>query len=112
MKLEITLQSAPRRQRYKETPYSDRVALIIAKNYESLRYEFVKGECGNYSSMSYEDIFHETILYVIQDKKAFALSETDILNHFRFRYNMVKFQIIQDSKLVTKYANDLQAPEE
>lgn len=108
MRLEIKLQPPRKRQRYKEAPFSDSVASILAKNYNILRDEFVKGEYGSYVSMSYEDIFHETILYVIQDKKAFDLSEQELLTHFKFRYNMIKFQIIQDSKLhSTIYANDL-----
>ena len=112
MRLDIKLQSPRNRQRYKETSHSDRVASVLAKSYNTLSNEFVKGEFGNYGSMSYEDIFHEAILYVIQDETAFNLSEQDIIAHFKYRYNMVKFQIIQDSKLLSAYANYPQTKEE
>lgn len=113
MKLELKLQAPPNRKRYKPVPHSDHVASVLAKHYNSLKQEFDGGNIGNFHSMSYSDIFHEAILYVIQDKKAFEMSENEIIEHFKYRYNMIKFQIIQDSKL--KYntnADNLQAKEE
>lgn len=88
-----------RRRRHSEKPYSSRVAGIIAKNYDSLNKDLNKGKYGRFSSMSFEDIFHEAILYVIQDRKAFDLSEQELLKHFKYRYRMVQYQIIQESKL-------------
>lgn len=111
MRLSVKLQIPQHRQRYKDTAHSSRVADVIAKNYAELRQEFVKKEYGNYSSMSYEDIFQETVLFVIQDKKAFDLSDDEIIQHFKFRYNMIRFRIIQESKKTTIYANDSQEKE-
>lgn len=88
-----------RRRRHSEKPYSSRVAGVIAKNYDALNKDLNKGKYGNFSSMSFEDIFHEAILYVIQDKKAFDLSEKDLMKHFKYRYRMVQYRIIQESKL-------------
>jgi len=50
--------------------------------------------------MSFEDIFQETVLYVIQDKKAFDMPEFDLLEYFRYKYKMIRYQIIQDAKLI------------
>lgn len=113
MKLEIKLYNPPNRQRYKPVPHSDYVASVLAKHYDSLKQEFDDGDTGNFHSMSYSDIFHEAILYVIQDKKAFEMPEDELIEHFKYRYNMIKFQIIQDSKLkFNTDANNLQAKEE
>lgn len=113
MKLEIELQGPPTRKRYENKPHSDRVAKIIAKNYNKLLNEFSRNNKGNFYSMDYDDIFQETILYIIQDKRAFKLSESGLLDHFRYRYRMIRFQIIQDSKLIY-YTNayNIQAPEQ
>lgn len=113
MKLEIKLHAPPNRQRYKSVPHSDYVASVLAKHYNGLKQEFDTGDAGNFHSMSYSDIFHEAILYVIQDKKAFEMSEDELIEHFKYRYNMIKFQIIQDSKLkFNTNADNLQAKEE
>lgn len=104
MKLEVRLYQ--KRIRYKEKEHSDRVAQVIAKHYHELRKEFIKQSGGNYLSFSYEDIFSETVLYIIQDKKAFDLSELDILKQFRYRYNIIRYQIIQDSRLAKEVATD------
>ncbi|MBK5721364.1 hypothetical protein JGH11_10815 [Dysgonomonas sp. Marseille-P4677] len=112
MRLEIRL-TPPKRNRHKEKPYSCFVSSIIAKHYDRLREEFNKGKEGNFGSMSFEDIFQETILYVIQDKTAFNLSEKEILDHFKYRYKMIQYQIIQDSKLIYYTdAYNIQAPEQ
>lgn len=111
MKLEIRL-TPPRRDRYKDKPHSDKVAAVLAKHYDILLAEFSKNKHGSYQSMSYEDIFQETVLYVIQDKRAFKMSESAILDHFRYRYKMIRFQIIQDAKLERKtdYNESIQCP--
>lgn len=102
----------PNRNRYKNKPHSDYVAAILANNYNRLLAEFSRSKYGNFQSMSYEDIFQETILYVIQDKRAFKMSESAILDHFRYRYKMIRFQIIQDAKLERKtdYNESIQCP--
>lgn len=113
MKLEIKLQRPRNRQRYKDVPHSDYIASIIAKHFNMLKNDLCEGDRGNFYSMSYEDIFQETVLYTIQDKKSFDLSEKEVIEHFKYRYNMIKFQIIQDSKSFQKIdANNLQAKEE
>lgn len=118
MRLDIRL-TPPKRNRHNERsrfglkPNSNRVASVIAKHYDKLRVEFDKGKDGNFGSMSFEDIFHESILYIIQDKTAFNLSEQEILEHFRYRYKMIQYQIIQDSKLIYYTdAYNIQAPEQ
>lgn len=102
----------PNRNRYKSKEYSPYVAEVLAKHFKSLSSELNRSKHGNYQSMSYEDIFQETVLYVIQDKRAFKMSESAILDHFRYRYKMISFQIIQDSKLERKtdYNESIQCP--
>lgn len=97
MRSEINLYP---RYRHKRKPHSDYVASIIAKHYNKLREQLDSGRSGNFLSMSFEDIFQETVLYVIQDKKAFGMTETEILKHFKQKYSVIKFQTIFDSKLI------------
>lgn len=114
MRLEIDMRlTPPKRNRHEKKPHSGYVACIIAKHYDKLKNEFNRCKDGNFCSMSFEDIFQESILYVIQDPIAFNMSESEIIEHFRYRYKMIKYQITQDSKLIHySNANNIQAPEE
>lgn len=108
----LTVSIPQKRNRYKDKPHSDRVALIVAKHYDELRDRFCKGHYGNFDSMSFADIFQETIPYVIQDKTAFDLPELELIEHFGYRYKMIEYQIIQDSRMIHYTdASNIHAPE-
>lgn len=86
----------------------------ISKNYSKLKELCNYNKRGCYCSKSYEDIFQDTILYVIHDDDSLNLNEEEIINHFVYRYNMIEFQTISDNKMMkeVKYADYIQAKEE
>lgn len=99
------------RSRYKRNKASAYIARVIGEHYAELRSRLCKGDYGNFASRSYEDIFSDTIVFVIQDTEAARLhDEKDIVEHFCFRYRMIEFQIIKDSQHLkeTLYADYLQ----
>ena len=78
---------------------------VIERNYEVLKDECKAISRGMFSGEDMEDIFHDTIQFVCQDRKA-ALLETDS-EVLKFKYRMIKFQRIKDSKSLkeTEYAD-------
>lgn len=82
----------------KQKDYSVYVANILAKHYDYLKERLWICPNGNYRGRSMEDIFADTVIYVIQDKEACNLkTEAEILKHFEYRFNMIKFQVVKDS---------------
>ena len=86
----------------------------ISKNYSKLKELCNYNKRGCYCSKSYEDIFQDTILYVIHDDDSLNLNEEEIISHFVYRYNMIEFQTISDNKMMkeVKYADYIQTKEE
>lgn len=99
------------RNRYKRNKYYPEIAEVIGRNYSRLQSLCYIGNYGLFGSRSYEDIFQDAVIYVIQDKEASKLTSEDaIIKHFCRRFNMIKFQIIQDAKQLKEmpYADYLQ----
>lgn len=103
------------RDRYKKSKHYPAVAAAIGRNYvrlQSLCHCRFFGLCG---SRSYEDVFQDTVIYVIQDAEASTLlSDEDIIKHFCRRFRMIEYQIMQDAKQLKEipYADYLQAKKE
>lgn len=75
---------------------------ILADNYTLLKDRCrIVGDIV-WCSKNYEDIFHDTIMYVSQDDKADGLSEEELLDFFCYRFKMLEFQTISDNKLERK----------
>lgn len=88
---------------------------FIGDNYNKLRTLCNYNSGGCYCSKSYEDIFQDTILYVVHDEESFSLSEDeDFFKLFKYRYNMILFQTINDHKMLREvdYADYLQTTKE
>lgn len=98
----------------KERPVSFRVASVLSENYTTLKERLCPGDTGNFMSMTYEDMFHNAILFTIQDAKAADLTtDNQILKYFEYKYRCVVIEITKDSYLInnTEYA-DYQQTEE
>lgn len=77
----------------------ERIAYLYGKLKVACGYK----KTGNYCSKSYEDIFQDTVLYVSQDKEARDIQdEKGFIKHFRYRFNMIEYQAIQDNKTERK----------
>ena len=72
---------------------------VIARNYNSLKSALVSDIEINVSGRSYEDIFEDTILFVYGDCKAENITdEAAILEHFKYRFKMIRFKAFAESK--------------
>ena len=88
------------------------VMTTIARNYEHLKQLCCYRSHGLFCSKSYEDIFQDTVLFVSQDEHASSLSsDKDLIDYFRYRFQMIEFQAINDNKQLKEipYADYLQA---
>lgn len=100
------------RARYKKIKYYPVVAEIIARNYYKLRALCFRQLPVCFDSRNYEDIFHDTVLYVIQDVKSTTYNtDEEIIAHFLYRYRMIEYQTIKDAQQNknTPYADYIQA---
>jgi len=88
---------------YKNLPVSSMVAEIIAKNYYQLRCKFVKNPTNLYLSQSEEDIFHNTLLKVIEEAD---IVEDKILEHIEYRLKMVRYQTVMDNQQLKKVVSN------
>ena len=95
----------------KRSRYYPAVANAIARNYSKLRSMCWHSDTDGYGGISYEDIFQDTVMFVIGDDKAAACkSDDDLIEWFQYRYNMIQFRTIQDYKQSKSiYANYQQA---
>lgn len=87
---------------------------VISRNYSKLKELCNYNDRGCYCSKSYEDIFQDTILFVVHDSEALDLeTDEEIIKHFLYRYKMVEFQTINDNKMLkeVKYADYIQTKE-
>lgn len=102
------------RNRYKKSKHYPAIAGSIARNYKKLRALCFKDMPGYFSSRSHEDIFQDTVLYVIQDEESLKCATDEaLIMHFLRRYRMIEFQTIRDSqqsKTIT-YADYIQTQE-
>ena len=90
------------RNRYKNSNYYPVIAGNIARNYDKLRALCFRQVTGYFDSRSHEDIFQDTVLYVIQDEESLkCTTDEDLIRHFLHRYRMIEFQTIRDARLYT-----------
>lgn len=94
---------------------NDEVANIIAKNYNELYNRYVKDKYKLSMCQSSDDIFHTTLLKVIEDLS--VIEEVNVLKYIDYRLKMINFETIQHQKELYKHqiyledANDQQTPE-
>lgn len=91
---------------------SEEVAMMISESYEKL---YNLCECQSersYDGRSSDDVFQDTILYVIHDENAPKEKET-FIRYFQYKYNMILFRTIRDSlkRKGERYAYNTQAKE-
>lgn len=87
------------KQSYKPVTINSTVAEVIANNYDRLRTKFVGNTTNLALSQTDEDIFHNTLLKVMEEPDVI---EDKILEHIEYRINMVRFQTKMDNKLLKK----------
>lgn len=103
------------RNRYKKNKFYPVIAESIGRNYYKLQALCFRPVSGCFDSRSYEDIFQDTVLYVIQDPEALTCGTDErLIEHFIRRYRMIEFQTIHDAQQLKKipYADNIQTSEE
>ena len=84
------------RNRCKAEAYPS-VAETIGRNYDRLRALCLQHHPGH------EDIFHDTVVFVIHDKEALGCGDDEaLIHHFLYRYRMIRFQATQDTTRAKK----------
>ena len=89
---------------YKDLPINSMVASIIANNYDELYQKYVSNKDQLTLSQTDEDLFHETLLMVIEDSD---IIENNILRYIDDKIKMIKFRNKMDNKLHKKIFTDV-----
>jgi hypothetical protein len=100
--------------------YYPAIADMIAQHYNLLHEACgipvsCSGSRGSPGQHNKEDVFSETMLYVIYDADALLCTDPDaFVKHFVYRFRMIAYQITQDLKMLKEipYADYLQAQKE
>lgn len=103
------------RNRYKKSKYYPVIAERIGRNYDKLRALCFRQFAGTFASQSHDDIFQDTVLYVIQDAESLKYpTDEALIKHFIHRYRMIEFQTIRDAQQLKSlpYADYLQTKKE
>jgi len=90
------------------------VMQCLAAHYDELRNRCQQDwQLGN-MTRSCVDVFHDTFLFVSQDKEARGKKEDELLEHFMYRFRMLKFQAMNDHQIekVRLYADHKKTSEE
>lgn len=88
---------------YKDLPINSMVASVIANNYDELYQKYVSNKDQLTLSQTDEDLFHETLLMVIEDSD---IIEDKILSYIDDKMKMIKFRNTMDNKLHRKIFSD------
>lgn len=88
---------------YKDLPLNSMVASVIANNYDKLYEKYVTNKDYLSLSQTDEDLFHETLLMVIEDAD---IIENNILRYIDDKIHMMKFRNKMDNKLHRKIFTD------
>ena len=86
----------------------------IEKNYNRLKSLCISGKNGFFAGVSYEDIFHETVLDVFYNKEYGRKNGfSEIKDFFMYRFNVFLFRAVKDSRKIKTedYADNKQAEE-
>lgn len=103
------------RDRYKRSEFYQDVAESIGRNYNKLRDLCFRQSQVCFDSRGYDDIFQDTVLYVIQDPRSLGCKTDDaLIEHFLYRYRMIEYQTVKDAQELKRmpYADYLQATKE
>jgi len=98
---------------YITSPNRETVLSLIAKNYARLRDVCNVNSSGIYCSRSKEDIFGDTVLLVSRDEGTSVMTEKELIEHFKYRYNMILYQNVHNEKKRkgVNYADNIQTKE-
>lgn len=100
--------SAPRSRR--EIKINDAMSVkavsIIANHYDVLKCELCKDLNLNCRGETEEDIFCNTIIFVIHETDISKKSESELLEHFKNRFKMLMFQTVRDEASIQKHLAD------
>ncbi|MDH6343333.1 hypothetical protein M2480_001322 [Parabacteroides sp. PFB2-12] len=88
------------RNTYKPKTYYPGVAKAIAREYIALHRKYCYGcaRIGSYCGRSMEDVFADTVFYVMHDEVAKSLPTDQLLQHFDYRYNMLLYRARMDAR--------------
>ena len=79
----------------------DELNHIIANNYNKLWSRFIKDKSKLSMSQNAEDIFHNTLLKIIEELS--DINEEQIVEYISYRFKTISFQTIQDQKELYKH---------
>lgn len=78
----------------------------IGRVYRLLLAQYRSNKHNSIGGRSDEDLFSDTILFVMSDKEAVNLTDDELIIHFKRRFKMIKFQIYKDQNMKMEKSRD------
>ena len=82
---------------YSKLTANAKVAETLAAHYNELYNSLVMGSLVSYHGRCMDDIFSDTLMYVIHQEDA-PLEEEELLSYFKYKFQMIKYQTIKDAQ--------------
>lgn len=97
------------RERRRGVKVNPKVERQIGRLYRLLRQEYNLNKRNCIGGRSDEDIFDDTVMFLLGDKLAEELTDIEMISHFKRRFKMVAFQTYKDYAMKREVSRDNEA---
>ena len=97
------------RERRRGEKVNPKVERQIGRLYRLLRQEYNLNKCNCIGGRSDEDIFDDTVMFLLGDREAENLTDIEMISHFKRRFKMIKFQTYKDYAMRREVSRDNEA---
>lgn len=94
------------RERRRGLKVNCKVERQLGRVYRLIRQQYKLDKCNCIGGRSDEDIFDDTIMFLLGDKEAEDLTDSEMVDHFKRRFNMVRFQTYKDYEKKREVSRD------
>ena len=94
------------RERRRGVNVNQSVERQLGRVYRLIRQQHKLDKCNCIGGRSDEDIFDDTFLFILGDKQAENLTDVEIVEHFKRRFKMIRFQIYKDQNMKREESRD------
>lgn len=90
----------------------DSIMQMIATHYQELRFICQCAWTAKTRAKTFDDIFQDTVLYVVQDAEALGKEGDEMSKHFLFRFRMLQYQAAMEQFDESNYAYNQETTQE
>ena len=94
------------RERRRGLKVNCKVERQLGRVYRLIRQQYKLDKCNCIGGRSDEDIFDDTVMFLLGDKEAEELTDVEMISHFKRRFKMIKFQTYKDYAMRREVSRD------